>query len=123
MRLILVDSETELIHCDYILPERRGGPALERLCERAAGFRGAGAGLRHYALGDYRPYRDMGGYFAFLARERRTEFSPTTLGEIMSRCDYLGYLREQFAPSPSGESARRRPAAQCVEPPAGVRLH
>ena len=94
MRLILVDSETELIHCDFPLPEARADTALERLCVRAAAYRDAPAGEQEYAFGPYRPYCDHSGYFAFLVSEQAASFSPTTLAEVMSRSDYVGYVRE-----------------------------
>jgi hypothetical protein len=106
MRLILVDSENELVRCDFELPvpTNRGELSLSDMSKVAAALvEEHRAEPQHYELRSYRPYEDAGGYFVFVANEGSSPASPTTLTEVMSVCDCIGYVRcAACADAPSG---------------------
>jgi hypothetical protein len=96
MRVILVDDETELVRCNFPIKEQKvEGVQVEWISKLAAHVVDGVAKPENYEMGSFVPYEDTQGFFVFLADKDDDHASPTTLDDVMSSCNYIGYLRRQ----------------------------
>jgi len=124
MRLILVDSESELVRCDYPVQLAEFDTPLERLCKVAASLlEGDEVEPEHFEFGSYRPYQDVDGYFVFVAHEDSEIISPTTLDEVMGRFDCIGYVRRAPERHVDLDSENRVVHRDGTSPAAGAAPH
>lgn len=94
MRLILVDNESELVRCNYLIQPSGLNAPLEHFCKIAASLlEGDEVEPDRFEFGSFRPYREVGGYFVFVAGEESAFISPTTLEDVMGRYDCIGFVR------------------------------
>ncbi len=95
MRLVFVDSDSELVRCNLNLDDSFDETRVECLSKVAAALlETEGSDPEEYVFGAYRPYLDAGGFFVFVAGETElAPASPTTLEEVIHTCAYVGYVR------------------------------
>ncbi len=94
MRLILVDSECELVRSNFLVDVSEYDSSLEHLCKVAASLLELDeVEPEHFEFGSYRPYRDLAGYFVFTVDENLPRISPTALSEVIGKYNCIGYVR------------------------------
>jgi hypothetical protein len=93
MRLILIDSEDEMIRCNLTFkPSDALDAQVARISKTAAFVLDGQIDRDGYELGAFTPYQDDRGYFVFLAEDGGAPASPTTLDDVMNACEYVGYV-------------------------------
>jgi hypothetical protein len=107
MRLILIDSEDELIRCNLAFQaSEQLDTQVERLSKTAAFVLDGKPDPDGYVLGSFTPYQSERGYFVFLVEDGGEPASPTTLNEVMSACEYVGYVRRNVISGKLAQESR-----------------